>query len=155
MTRTGIILAAGLAATVGLAADASAQAVHAGPGAYPPAHHPYAKGRYGKAWHRHARPAPVHAYGYSWQPGQGWYVSWRPRLPPARYGVVPVAGPVPYGAYGPVGWATPAQDGTIYATDARRIYAYPTYVVPAATVTTYGTGCVGMAGCAWTLGGWR
>ena len=85
----------------------------------------------------------------------GWYVSFRPRLPAPRYGVVPVAGPVPYGAYGPVGWATPYQDGTIYATDARRIYAYPTYVVPTATAVTYGTGCVGLSGCAWTLGGWR
>lgn len=96
--------------------------------------------------HRHAPPGHAH-YGYAWRPGYGWYVAYRPRLP-ARAGFVPVGGPVPYGAYGPVGWVTPYQDGTIYADDARRVYAYPTYVYPAATAV-WGTACLAGPGCVW------
>lgn len=139
MTRTGIMRAAACAATVAVATVTFAPAASA------QAPYPYRPG--------YARVAPP-AYGYSWRPGYGWYVSYRTRLPGARAGFVPVGGPVPYGAYGPVGWATPYQDSTIYATDARRIYAYPTYVVPTATAVTYGTGCLPGSGCAWTLG-WR
>jgi hypothetical protein len=146
MRQTGYTLLAGLAAatTIGFAPAASAQAPHPSAGMHHPAGHPGVV----RPWHRHHRAyAPVPArYGYSWRPGYGWYVSWRTRLP-ARAGFVVAGGPVPPGAYGPVGYATPYQDGTIYADDARRVYAYPTYVYPAAAVSYYGTGCLGIAGC--------
>lgn len=154
MTRVGYTLLAGLAAvtTFGFAPAASAQPFYAAPGAHP---HGYPAGmvrpsarhrRVARAW------APAYArYGYAWQPGQGWYVVWRPRLP-ARAGFVVAGGPAGPGAYGPVGYLTPYQDGTITADDARRVYAYPTYVYPAG-VAAYGTGCLVWSGCAWA--GWR
>ncbi|RAI45256.1 hypothetical protein [Rhodoplanes roseus] len=143
MTRTGTILMAGLAATtIGFVPAALAQAPHAAVGM------PHA------AAHHRAHASAYSRYGYSWRPGYGWYVSYRTRLP-TRGGFVAAGGPVPPGAYGPVGYLTPAQDGTIYATDAQRIYAYPTYVYPAAPAAYYGTGSLGLSGCAWTRGGWR
>jgi hypothetical protein len=143
MTRSALILAGSAAAAAfAFAPAASAQAPYA-PGAYHGAHHA-----------RAYAPARV-PYGYAWRPGYGWYVAMRPRLPAARSGFVPVGGMVPPGAYGPVGWVTPYQDGTIYADDARRVYAYPTFVYPAATAAYYGTGCLGLSGCAWTVPAWR